>query len=571
MDDIDVQYNQRRYEIMRDAQAQIAEALENGVTDTTDIEANKNALLLQLDKETAQQRKEIQAEALKAEKEAYFDHQETLLSLQAETFDRSIELQRLALNRELAMLDIEISKTEAGSVERGRLEQQKVDAILKANAAIQKSIEDSAKARERELLSLKSSIAQLKAQISGDAGELMAAGVRQSFADIYEQEANQIENARQKYQNAEEVVTEIRAMYALKREAESKRMLEEGIKTYRDKYVKQQEDVLKSQQKPLQAIIDKETLRLKEIDKQNAAYERQNQLIDERFAKEQALFDQQDTALFKQGLGGVDLASGLTAGANYLANEDIINGTITDRTSRETQLRGLGELLDMQAQEAESKLKLEDISQEQFNSEMTRITLMRARLIQEQMIDAQNEKERADLNQKFAEQYVAYQKLQKEAIDARRSAEKRTNDELISSNNRLKEEAQATIDFNKAKIDELQANYDLRLRQIDEQIAGVSETSNGWIESLKSIAPTLAAQAQSAIESMKAIRAEFAKPVVLGNASGGTTANGSLMTSGGYAQSTTIQSRDKQMVDSYGSFSVQGDNGRWYLSTSQMQ
>lgn len=574
LDDVDVEYNQRRYEIMRDAQAQIAEALEAGVTDTTEIEANKNALLLQLDKETAQQRKEIQAEALKAEKEAYFDHQETLLSLQAETFDRSIELQRLALNRELAMLDIEISKTEAGSVERGRLEQQKVDAILKANAAIQKSIEDSAKAREKELLSLKVGIAQLKAQISGDAGQLLAAGTRQTFADLYEQEANQIENARQKYQNAEEVITQIRAMYALKREAESKRMLEEGIKTYRDKYVKQQEDVLKSQQKPLQAIIDKETLRLKEIDKQNAAYERQNQLIDERFAKEQALFDQQDKSLFAQGLSAVDLAGGLTAGANYLANEDIINGTITDRTSRETQLRGLGELLDMQAQEAESKLKLEDISQEQFNSEMTRITLMRARLIQEQMIDAQNDKERADLNQKFAEQYVNYQKLQKEAIEARRSAEKRTNDELISSNNRLKEEAQATIDFNKTKLDELQVNYDLRLRQIDEQIAGVSATSTGWIEALKTLAPTLADQAAKAIAAIKTIRDEFSNPVTVGGTniagSTGMTANGSAMVSWDMAKSSTIQSRDKQMVDAYGSFSVQGDNNRWYLSTSQM-
>lgn len=570
MDDIDVEFNRRRYEIMRDAEAQIKEARENGVTDFTDIETNKNTLLLQLDKETAQQRAEILADSLREEKEAYFDHQEAVLMLQAETFDRGIELQRLALSREVALLDIEINSLEAGSVERQRLETKKVDIILAANAAIQQSIEQSAKDREKELRSLAQGIAQLKAQISGDATELLQAGARQTFADIFEAEQSQIDEARQKYQNAEEVITQIRAMYALKREAESKRILEEGIKTYRDKYAKEQEKLIKDQVTPLQAIIDKEVLRIKAIDKQNAEYERQNKLIDDRIAKEQSLFDQQDTALFKQGLGGVDLASGLTAGANYLANEDIINGTITDRTSRETQLRGLGELLDMQAQEAESKLKLEDITQAQFTEEMTRITLMRARLIQEQMIDAQNEKDKADLNQKFADQYVAYQKLQKDAIEARRTSERRTNDELISSNNRLKEESQSTIDFNKAKIDELQTNYDLRLKQIDEQIAGVSATSTGWIESLKAIAPTLAAQATAAIASMKAIREEFNKPVNVG-VSGGSTANGSLMTSGGYAQSTTIQSRDKQTVDSYGSFSVQGDNGRWYLSTSQMQ
>jgi TP901 family phage tail tape measure protein len=571
MDDIDVEFNQRRYEIMRDAEQAKKEAIESGASDTVDIEANRDTLLLQLDKETAKQRAEVRADALKAEKEAYFDHQEAVLNLQAETFDRSIELQRLALNREIALLDIEINALEAGSVERQRLETQKVDIILAANAAINQSIEQAGKDRAKELRSLAAGIAQLKAEISGNAGDLLAAGTRQSFADLFEQEQSQIEEARKKYQDAEEVITQIRAYYVLKREAESKKMLEEGIKTYRDKYASEQEKAIKAQSKPLQDIIDKEQTRIKAIDTQNAALERQNQLIDERFAKEQALFDQQDTSLFKQSLGGVDLAGGLTAGANYLANEDIINGTITDRTSRETQIRGLNELLDLQAQEADSKLKLEEISQVQYTEEMTRITLLRARAIQEAMLDAQNDKEKADLNKQFAEQYVAYQKLQKDAIDARRSLERRTNDELIASNNRLKDESQVTIDFNKAKIDELQANYDLRLRQIDEQIAGVSETSTGWIESLKAIAPTLAAQAQSAIESMKAIRDEFAKPVNLGNASGGSTASGSLMSSGGYAQSSSIQSRDKQMVDSYGSFSVQGSDGNWYLSTSQMQ
>lgn len=571
MDDIDAEQAKRKAEILRDYQDQRKAAFEAGADDVSEIERNRDTLLLQLDKETAKQRAEVRADALKAEKEAYFDHQEAVLNLQAETFDRGIELQRLALNRQVALLDIEISKAEAGSVERQRLETQKVDIILAANAAINQSIEQAGKDRDKELRSLAAGIAQLKAEISGNAGDLLAAGTRQSFADLFEQEQNQIDDARKKYQNAEEVITQIRSFYTLKREAESKKILQEGIKTYRDSYAKEQEALIKSQSKPLQDIIDKEQTRIKAIDTQNAALERQNQLIDDRFAKEQALFDQQDTSLFKQSLGGVDLAGGLTAGANYLANEDIINGTITDRTSRETQIRGLNELLDLQAQEAESKLKLEEISQAQYTEEMTRITLLRARAIQEAMLDAQNDKEKADLNKQFAEQYVAYQKLQKDAIDQRRSAERRTNDELIASNNRLKEESQTTIDFNKAKIDELQANYDLRLRQIDEQIAGVSETSNGWIESLKSIAPTLAAQAQSAIASMKAIREEFAKPVNLGNASGGVTASGSLMSSGGYAQSSSIQSRDKQMVDAYGSFSVQGSDGKWYLSTSQMQ
>lgn len=571
VDDALVESNQNVSEIMRRYNDEMQKARESGKTDFSKIEEWKRAQLEKNAYEFNQKIKEIEMEQNKDRLEAEFDHQQAVIELRADTFDRGIELQRLALNREISLLDLEINSLEAGSVERQRLETKKVDIILAANAAIQQSIEQSAKDREKELRSLAQGIAQLKAQISGDATELLQAGARQSFADIFEAEQSQIDEARQKYQNAEEVITQIRAMYALKREAESKRILEEGIKTYRDKYAKEQEKLIKDQVTPLQAIIDKEVLRIKAIDKQNAEYERQNKLIDDRIAKEQALFDQQDKSLFTQGLGGVDLASGLTAGANYLANEDIINGTITDRTSRETQLRGLGELLDKQAQEAESKLKLEDISQAQFTEEMTRITLMRARLIQEQMIDAQNEKDKADLNQKFADQYVAYQKLQKDAIEARRSAERRTNDELISSNNRLKEESQSTIDFNKAKIDELQANYDLRLKQIDEQIAGVSATSTGWIDSLKAIAPTLAAQATSAIASMKAIREEFSKPVSVSVSGGGSTASGSLMSSGGYAQSTTIQSRDKQMVDAYGSFSVQGDNGRWYLSTSQMQ
>jgi hypothetical protein len=219
--------------------------------------------------------------------------------------------------------------------------------------------------------------------------------------------------------------------------------------------------------------------------------------------------------MFRQSLAGVDLTGGLQAGIEYLANENIINGTVIDRSSRESQLRGLSELLDIQQQDAESKLKLEEISQEAYNAELIRITLMRAKVTQEQLADVENEKEKSDLTAKFAELYTTYQKQQKEAIEDRRKAETKANDDTILSNNRLRSEAEATINFQKAKIDELKLAYDEKMTAIDNQLAKASMTTSGWLNSLKEIAPTLAAQVQAAVGSITKIREEFSKPITV--------------------------------------------------------
>jgi hypothetical protein len=573
LDDIDADFYQSRYEIFREFE----DAKRESPDLTYELELTRNAKLVALDKRIAQERLEARVEAEKEAIEARYAHLEAVLAIEGQTWESSLKAQELARDKEAALIEQDMRLYAVNSLEYQRLEQQKADAVNKANAEIAKSIAAMRREREVELRNLSIGIRQLQAEITENASGLFEAGAQQGFFDIAEEENSRIADAREKYENAEEVVTQIRLFYAKKRERETKRIFDEGLQAFREAYGKDQEKLLDRQTAPLNRIISKEEKRIKAIQTQNAELERQNALIDERFNKEQERFDLEDQRMFRESLAGVDLTGGLQAGIEYLANESIINGTVIDRSSRESQLRGLSELLDIQQQDAESKLKLEEISQEAYNAELIRITLMRAKVTQEQLADVENEKEKSDLTAKFAELYTTYQKQQKEAIEDRRKTETAANDETILSNNRLRSEAEATINLQKAKIDELKLAYDEKMTAIDNQLAKASMTTTNWLDSLSKIAPTLATQVQSAISSIAQIRNEFGKPITLNvqgtSSTGGQTMTeaGSLITSGGYAQSSTVQSRDRKMVDAYGSFSIQGPDGRWYLSTTQME
>ena len=413
-----------------------------------------------------------------------FDHQQTLLEIEGETFENSIKLRENARDKEVAMIELEMALYEKGSLEYQRLEQQKADAVLKANAEIRKSTEEMRLERARQMQDMAIQIRQLQAELSGDAAKATREGIAKGFFVLAIEEADAIKEAKAKYQNSQEVINRISEFYALLREKKSRELFKEGLQATRDAYAADQEKLLARQTAPLQRIIDKEEARTKKLQAQNAELERANQLIDARYAKEQERFDLEDKRKFQAALGGINTQDILRQGIEYLANENIINGTIIDRTSRESQTRGAMELLDLQEQQANSKLKLEDINKAQFLNEMTRINPMRAKLLQEQITDTTNEKDKADLQAKFADLYVNYQKDQKDAIEERRKADTYANDQMILNNNRLRDEAENTAAVQRAKLEEMKAAYDQNLSAIDLQLAQASMTTSGLQDAL---------------------------------------------------------------------------------------
>jgi len=515
LDDLDAQHNRNRYDIYLQFEDDKKTAQQNGVTDFFDLEQTRDAKLKALDADTARQRIEIQNEAQRTRLEMQFDHQQTLLEIEGETFENSIKLRENARDKEAAMIELEMALYEKGSLEYQRLEQQKSDAVLKANAEIRKSTDEMRLERERQMQDMAIQIRQLQAELSGDAARATRVGIAKGFFDLAIEEADAIKDARARFENSQEVINRISEFYGLQREKKSRELFQEGLKATRDAYAADQEKLLARQTAPLQRIIDKEEARIKKLQAQNAELERANQLIDARYAKEQERFDLEDKRRFQAALGGINTQDILRQGIEYLANENIINGGILDRTSRETQTRGAMELLDLQEQQANSKLKLEDISKTEFLNEMTRINLMRARLLQEQIADTTNEKEKADLQARFADLYVNYQKDQKDAIDERRKAETYANDQMILNNNRLKTEAENTANVHRTKLEEMKAASEANLSAIDARLAQASMTTSGWLNSLTQIAPTLAQQVQAAVGSIAKIREEFSKPITI--------------------------------------------------------
>lgn len=545
------------------------------------LASNFQAKLAASDKKTLDQRRSINLENQKIELNAQYDHQESTIGLMEDGAAKELQLLQTSKERQLAIMDAELDALDKGSAEYARLAQQRADAEITADAKIQKSREENEKNRKEQLESLSQNIERLKAKMTdGETDDILAQG-RATLADLNNQEAQAIKKANADYADNEakrqEMISKIQENYAWERQV-SMRDLEKQARenVYKD-HEAEQKKKLDAQARPIEAIIKAEERRLREIDKQNAALQRQLDLIDQRYDKELRDFNLRDKSEFTQKVGQIDVRAAMLQGIDYLANTDI-QGDPLDRSSKESQRRGLNELLDLREQDAKSRLVLEEISKQQYLAEIEQIILTRAAATQDAMAEAKTDKERADLKKELAEEYIRYQEMQKDKIEELRSAERRQYEDSLRQNNTQRSEIQTTLNVQKEKLEDLNSTYQEKMDAIQLAINDVVLSQDGWLQKLQVIAPVMAETASRVIGNLKAIRDEFQAPLAAAGINIGSS-SGSF--SGGYTNpfydandnaiaTQNIPKRSQATTDSDGVFSVT-DGTYWYRTTSEME
>ena len=521
---------------------------------------------LQIDKETRQQKMSAASSQRKQELDNWYNHRETLLNQEKDGAQKSLKLLELKKKRTLETLDAEMGQYEEGTTEWINLSQQRATAEIDFNNQIAKSNEDLAKKRTESLEDYRAQLAVLKAELTDNPLDDTVSGSRLSLIGINREEATAREQAIADYGDDQEILGAIQQFYAQKRGNWYKDNEKKILEDVKQQYIDAEKDKLEAQLKPLQKIVDQEEERIRKLEHQNAEYERQLQLIDERYNKEKAAFDERDRAEFDQKLSEINIQPEMERGANYLANEEIINGTVLDRSSRETQLRGLRELLDQEEKRIAAKLRLEDVTKSQYLEEMSLITLRRARAIQEAQLDAKNDKEDTDLLDEFSKEYEKYQNLQGEAIEERRTEERKAKEELVNSNNTLIESSRYTIQEQQFQMDGLRATYDSNLKAMEGSM-------DGWMEKLQQLAPAIAKQARDAISSIQEIRDELSQPfniVVQSTSAGGYDTPFYTDDGGDIPVSQIPRKSERTLDDPAGAFVVEGNDGYWYRTDDEM-
>ncbi|MGV3526553.1 MAG: phage tail tape measure protein [Candidatus Sericytochromatia bacterium] len=612
--DIHVQYLQRLMAIIMAGldpatmAAQLQSLYENYQTQLTNEEKN-----------TATAKAQAKQEERQAELDAEHSHQEALLSImkdgalkeraqlelnkkqtlanldnQLETlrpFQQFYEDMRAARDKEVEgsaewlRLDALMAIYEPQHKEYLRLTQERADAEMTADHQIQQSIDETAKKRRQQLAELKGQIGLLRAQLTDDGLDDLVAQGRIDLYELNKQEAEDARQARADYaegsEELQQVLTGIAQKYDLQRAVNRRNLEKASMDDLLQAYEETERKKLEKSKayRKLEETIAAEEKVLKTLRAQNAEYERTLQLIDERYAKLQTEFDAADRGQFNVAVAAIDIQPELQRGIEYLANEKIINGGVLDRSSKESQVRGLRELLDIEAQGAESKRKNEDYDStdtarnlQLFHEEMVLITLRRARALQEAKADAKTLKEKSDLEAELADTYVQYQEHQKAAIDEKRKAERRATDELVSANNKLIEFSEYTANAARAKLDEMEAAFTENLKGVKDAFEASENSLDALIGKLEGLAPTLAAQAREAIGSINSIRDELQRPIVL-NVKNGSSSGGNSYYNDDDSDIpvSQIPSRSKKTLDDpAGAFTVPGSDGKWYRTSSEM-
>ena len=543
----------------------------------TSLQQNFEAKLAASKKKSAEQTRSAKADERKLELESEFDHQESLIGLQDDGLMKEHALLRVQSDRKLKLLDVELSRYEAGSKEYIRLSQQRADAEKETERQIAESYRKSREKRTEMLDDYRNQIATMQASMSKEAVDDVTVGARVSLFEINREEAKARKQAIADFGDDQQVLGLLSEFYAKKRAKTMYDIERNAMDAIEKDYETEQKKKLDAQARPIEAIIKAEERRLREIDKQNAALQRQLDLIDQRYDKELRDFNLRDKSEFTQKVGQIDVRAAMLQGIDYLANTDI-QGDPLDRSSKESQRRGLNELLDLREQDAKSRLDLEEISKQQYLAEIEQIILTRAAATQDAMAEAKTDKERADLKKELAEEYIRYQEMQKDKIEELRSAERRQYEDSLRQNNTQRSEIQTTLNVQKEKLEDLNSTYQEKMDAIQLAINDVVLSQDGWLQKLQVIAPVMAETASRVIGNLKAIRDEFQVPLAaaginIGSSSGSFT--------GGYTNpfydandnaiaTQNIPKRSQATTDSDGVFSVT-DGTYWYRTTSEME
>jgi TP901 family phage tail tape measure protein len=484
--------------------------VEDGVL--TELEAKKHKAdeETNLERETQRKGREEIARSNGEKKAAENAHQRALLNLKEGSYENSLELLKLDAKAEDDALTAKRDAYAENSAAWKQAEQERVDASQIANKKITDFEVEAAKQRRLTLAQLREDIAAIRATFTDGSLDDLQVDLANSMSDLSRKEEVDIANARKDFENAEEVITEIRVKYAMLREQKARQIAKNGMETLRKEYEDEQEELFQSQTKGIRSLISEDEKRLRTIERQTAEYQRQLDAIDAIHDLEVERANREDKSKFDAALAGLDITDYLRQGIEYLANEDITNGEILDRTSIKNQVRGLKELLDLQAQDAESKRNLEDITEAQYIAEMLRITEIRGKALQLEQSQAQTEADKSNLLKEYADTYVEYQRLQLESIEDRRKADKKAAEDLIKNNGKIKDEAENSLRINRQILEDMEADHRASLTAIAQEMESLTYASDGVSESLKQWAPALSEQVTSLLNSIGQVKAALA-------------------------------------------------------------
>lgn len=538
-----------------------------------------NAQVLNNEVELARKKREIQSQEQMDLIKAQYEHETAVANLAEDGFAKEVDLMRIAKRQKDAELEAEQLKYTAYTIEWNRLAQQRADAEIEAENRIKKAIEENARLRTRTLADLRNEIARLQADATVDTADDVPISYQISLTSLANQEEDDVRKARADfstdYEGLQKALTDIAEKYSLLRGQAERNAQKSALDAVRADYERAEREKLDKLKAPIEATIRAEERKLAKLEKQTAEYQKQIDLIDERTQKELDAFDKRDKTEFNAKKAKVDLNAGLTAGIDYLANTNI-KGEVLDRSSRATQLRGLQELLKKQEQDAKSALDLEEISKAQYNAEIERILLLRSAALEAAMAEAKSEQEKSDLKKELSEQYVAYQELERQAIEEVRAADKRQYEEKIRQTNSKIEVVKSAINEEKAKLDELQLAYDEKMALINAQLIGATTLQGAYLDKIKAMAPAFAESAKKVINDINRIKTTYLEALeATGNAvptSGSKPvydATKYYNDDGSKLSKSQIPSRDKAMTDQHGNFSVAGSDGRYYRTSSE--
>lgn len=536
---------------------------ENQLRQKAAIEAYYREKGLKLDRDTEQKRRDHYAEQARLQIDALMRTEDAKVAAMEDGALKEMASLKAAQRRESLQFDVQLTQLDKNSKEWADIAAQKAAAWEAAEERIRQASKKTAEQRERDLANYRNQTGVALAALTADTADDVLAQGRMTALDLIDQEAKAREKAINDHGQDQEMLTAISKYYAALR-AKNDRETEQGsLDAKRKAWEDYQQRMLTAQLEPLQRILDKEAERVKVLRRANEELEHSLKLIDERYAKEDKALRSGDRKAWLSAMAAIDIQPELQAGIEHIANEDIKNGKVTDRSSKGTQVRGLLELIAMRQQDAETRFKNEgysDTSEEDnerlFKEEMARLAVLEGRALGEARLEAKNAKEKSDLDAKQADAYIRYQNLQREALEAKRKAERSAKEEMIASNNRQIDANHELVQDTQRTMEDIQQAHDQKLKGVADAFLLAGNASSVLIENLQKIAPTLAQQAQQAIGSIKSLATALTTPM------GGAPGAGSTSTT----NSDIIPFR----TTAGPGYTVPGPDGRFYATNSQM-
>lgn len=235
----------------------------------------------------------------------------------------------------------------------------------------------------------------------------------------------------------------------------------------------------------IQNLIDIEQRRLDKINEENDSFEKQIRLKNKLRDQDLEKFDAQDQGIFAGMVSGVDYDSQLRQGLDDIHNPE---GVLTGTYSYESHKEAMTERIALMTLENENKLKLEEITREEYLKNQQNIAAVQARFASEILAgETLNTRQRLEMERTKADAYVSFQQAYREAIVNRTEVEVSAIQVSISANNEQAEVIKANITAHQAGLTALADQYAADNLRIDDSVKQITESNDQWRISAESL------------------------------------------------------------------------------------